>query len=997
MLFLFFACASAPEGLLSTPDGTGPTVVVDWDAHPIANIPFPNDLATRPDPTSITGLRLNVPALTETLWESESRAGTNELTGWGVYMPITVAFDAPLDLDPIAAAHRDDPKLGDAQFEDDVVLVIDVDPDSPGYGTFAEMDLGHGRFPMDVPNPARYFTNDPRDTEPSLLFETFDEDLDGDGELDWGEDTDNDGHLDSPNVYPKGGDARADLLTWYEYESNTLIMRPVVPLREETTYAVVLTSRLVGEDGQPVRSPWDYVHHTRQTAALEPLQDILPQHGLSLDDVAFAWTLTTGRVTGDLRDLYRGLHGDGPYAALESDVPAGVTEALAVHEIDGLSNTVWLPVEDVVTALIDLGLFDDSAADMMYENYLGSAEAIVGGSFLTPYLLVDKDDGGAWDADERWQLDPMTGDITYEAQRVVFTCVIPRETAEHQAPFDVVSFGHGYGSSRFEFLGFAWAMTRMGQAACSFDFPGHGPSIDEETRLLAEAYLGAKGLQPFLDHLLDSRYRDLNNDGVPDSGGDQWTADAFHTRDMVRQAALDWMGMVRSFQSCGTGTMALPDGSTTASCDWNGDGTPDLGGPDAGYRIAGGSLGGINSGVAAAVIPDVDAWAPVVPGGGLVDVAARTEIGGAVEAMVGRLLSPIFVGTPTGDGGLSVSQLVVSATDMVTLPVATLPSFPAGGRLVIENLDNGAVREGYVPEDGTFRVHISADGLDPGEKAALTGMPAEGPDSFSTYEVADNEGLGDRLRLSFYDADGAEVAIVDTWEADVKHEGVTMRAGSPLIAGSYGGGYVRGSPEARRVTMAFATLVEPGDPIAYAPHYILDPFEDLGGQKANVLIMPTPGDTIVSVNTGIAHARAAGFIDRDTVRDDLGMTEDQFLIAKGVVSGLEEWGPYVCANGSPCLFDADDLDNGTDATGATSESPLRATVSYDGFQGGLRLPYAEQTGRHGFGMPEPDAAFDINTFAVMQLATYLASGGTRLSDDPCLEDLSCDFIPALQE
>ena len=32
-------------------------------------------------------------------------------------------------------------------------------------------------------------------------------------------------------------------MTWYERETNTLIIRPVVPLREETRYAVVLTER----------------------------------------------------------------------------------------------------------------------------------------------------------------------------------------------------------------------------------------------------------------------------------------------------------------------------------------------------------------------------------------------------------------------------------------------------------------------------------------------------------------------------------------------------------------------------------------------------------------------------------------------------------------------------------------------------------------------------------------------------------------------------------
>ena len=47
------------------------------------------------------------------------------------------------------------------------------------------------------------------------------------------------------------------------------------------------------------------------------------------------------------------------------------------------------------------------------------------------------------------------------------------------------------------------------------------------------------------DLLLVGRDRDLNNDGLADSGGDMWTADLFHTRDMVRQSVVDHMQFVR--------------------------------------------------------------------------------------------------------------------------------------------------------------------------------------------------------------------------------------------------------------------------------------------------------------------------------------------------------------------------------------------------------------------------------------------------------------------
>jgi hypothetical protein len=162
MLTLLLACAPPSEGLRLTPTGDGPVVRVDWDALPLADIPFPNDLATRPDPSSPTGLRLNLPLTATTRQEVEVREKVDTLTGFGLFSPITVAFDAPLDLDVLAQRHRDDPALGAARFADDAVFLIDVTEGSPTFGLPVELDLGEGRFPMDVPDPARYFPNEHR-------------------------------------------------------------------------------------------------------------------------------------------------------------------------------------------------------------------------------------------------------------------------------------------------------------------------------------------------------------------------------------------------------------------------------------------------------------------------------------------------------------------------------------------------------------------------------------------------------------------------------------------------------------------------------------------------------------------------------------------------------------------------------------------------------------------------------------------------------------------
>ena len=990
-------CQTSPEGLRLTPDGNGPKVIVDWDAEPFPELPFPNNLATRPDVDSPTGLRLNISTVASTKYESETREKLNTLTGFGIFAPITVAFDSPLDLDNIANRHRDDDKLGAEQFTDDAFFVINIDPESPVYLQPVALEIGQGRYPLDVPRSDRFFPNDTRSDSKTVIFDTVDEDLNGNGVLDWGEDSDNDGILDVPNLYPIDGDPVDDILAWYERSSNTLIMRPVLPLYEETTYAVVMTERLIGENGSPIQSPWKYVHHLDQNEELAPLPTAMKSLGMSVDDIAFAWTFSTGRVTGDLVDVRLGLYGKGPFKSLASEYPAEIIQAHETHDLEGV-NPYTLPLSHLGNTLSTLGLLSGESGQIAADSFERYGDYLVGGSFVTPYFLVDNidDEDGFDDSDEYWKMNSKLGTYTAGPQRVPFTCTIPNEETGFSPPYDVVFFGHGYGSSRFDGVGFAWGFNQQGYAVCFNDFPGHGPTISQDDLAVYEPVLNANNLLPFLQHLQDSRYRDLNNDGVADSGGDQWSADVFHTRDMVRQAVVDWVQMVRSLKACGEGMMELSDGTEQLSCDWNGDGTIDLGGPDAEFFILGGSLGGINAAVAAALMPEVEAFAPIAGGASLFDMALRTEIGGAVEAMHGRILTPMFLGYPNEDGSLRVVQMINSERDMVELDVKTIPEIPPLGKIVVENLTNGEVREGMIPEDGRFRLGVPCDGLTPAEKRNVAGMPDTGPVLGVTYEVPDNNGIGDVLLITIYDQSGNLLHTIDTWENDTVHEGLTMRAGSPLVAGSHGTGRIRGSSNLRRIVSIFGSVLEAGDPVAYAPHYFLRPFEALGGEQANVLMVPSIGDTIVPVSSGITMARAAGVIPQDVVDERYGMTVDQWLVEKRVIQGVEEYGDYTDINGDACLFDADDLDNGLDGTGApNAEVPLRLVTETDVGVSGLRLPYTSTTGSHGFSLPTPSKPGDQNSLALNQIVYYFVSGGQEISDDSCQSDFSCDWIPEL--
>jgi hypothetical protein len=989
LLILLAACDQPSEGLRETPDGTGPVVLVDWDAKPLPDIPFPNDLATRPDPTSVTGLRVNISEEAPTQVEKEAREKLNGLMGFGIYAPITVAFESPLDLENIVALHPNDNDQSD-----DAFFVIDVSPDSPTYLQAVELDIGHGRYPGDLEEPDRYFPNDLMANEPSLMFDTRDEDLNGNGVMDPGEDTDGDGYLDVPNVYPEGGDPIEDLMTWYERITNTLIIRPVVPLREETTYAVVLTDRLLGEDGNPVRSPWEWVNHTRQTEALLPLQEALPKLGLNLDNVAYAWSFTTGRVTGDLVDIRRGLDGEGPWPFLQEDYPGGVIKALPMHAMLDSLDSFNLPMSRLISVLIMMDLFPEASGPTLQSVYNTFSDRVVGGSYNTINLLVDQDDGGFDESDDWWHVDPVAGTMVHEARRIAFTCILPKETDGFEQPFPMALFGHGYKSSRFDMFGFAGSLNQAGIAGCAIDYPGHGPSVNASQAAQINDILIPMGLYPFYEHLLNARDKDLDNDGKADSGADMWISDPFHTRDMVRQAVVDGILFTRAMKHCGQGTMDM-DGNAVVACDWDQNGVPDIGGADVDVFAAGGSLGGINTAILAAVEPDMTASVSIVPGGGLMDVASRSPLPGVVEAVHGRLQSPLFLGFAS-EGDLVIEQWVNSTTHMSRLHVGTLLDSPVDGHVELENLSNGEIRTVPIQTNGNFRVAVPADALDYFEKRQLAGMPLDGPKEGEIFDVTDTTALGDSLVLRVYNSDDELVAEYDTWAEEVTHEAVRMPAGSPLIAASHGLGHIRGTPEYRRLIMVTAMAMEPGDPVAYARAYNTEPFEALGGAPANTIIMPTPGDMIVAINGGIALARAAGYIDRHNIDERYGMTQDAWLIDRQVVRGIEGYGPYTDENGTPVLFDADDLDNGTDELGAPSDAPLRATVTTSSGVSGLRLPYVKTNGTHGFSLPNPSLPFDINSFGINQIARYFQTQGQELNDDPCLATWSCDFIREME-
>ena len=1041
----------APEGIRRTPAGSGPTIRFDLAHKPLPEIPIPNDVATWADPTSRTGLRINASLVAPTSIEKKARVQFSKMEGWGTFAPMWVSFDVDrskegnedyagpaLDLANVKQRHQGD----DYDFANDAVYLVNLDTGVP-----VPLDLGNGNFDYTLKRLDSYWPNDARRTERNLLFDTIDETQRGaitPATFLPEHDTDRDGTLDVPNlddpfacpdpdpVCDDPADATytspactekrrlrdrcvADhLLTFYERETDTLILRPVLPLDEMTRYAVVLTDRLVDGNGQPVRSPFDFVYHASMETTAARVAEVLNDGdraayfgdlaGTGLDRVAFTWSFTTQPTVDDMLRLRDGLFGTGPFARWATDYPPTLELQRAVGLYAGLSSGEveespdWrdsdfakiakcdekLPnlhlihyddIKDQMELLLSegFGVGDGPALQLLLKGF-ESIDYMLVGSFRAPFLL--EGGPGSTDPNAAFDLDYVTGQGEETSDVVQFWLMVPKQTEEHKQPFDVNIYGHGYTGNFAELVFYAGNMAEHGIATIGINAMGHGFVLDESTSTLATALLAGTCVAPFFDALTSSRARDLNRDGVADSGGDFWSSYLFHTRDGVRQSILDHLQLVRILRGFGQGGQMLcrtaetgwdqpatepcdvnDDGKPEIAGDFDGDGTPDVGGPTARFGTWGESLGGILSAIHGAIDTNVTTAVPGSGGGGLTDIGVRSFQGGVIEAVLLRIWGPLLVTVPAGErpacepGSEDGDHCTLCTGDQASLRWV-VPDLNDTGEIEITCLDRDEI-------ENTTVIVYNADNRE--RKCASVGSDLK-------TRIGLPASIGDRLEISIYEGkDGvssyascASTApegtkprrVIRQWGKG-RHEdgalngnetascnattcasfqGVFFGEGTDLIAPAEGYGLQRQTPALRRfLTLAQAAL-DPGDPVSFAPYYSIKPMTDPTGAVIPphaVLTLNTIGDMNVPLNTGIAFARASGALpfmrpEHAITYPELagyatpaelysalgGRTPNQELIDNHVIEGITELARHPA--GSDCATSANAKDaNGT--------------------------------------------------------------------------------------
>ncbi len=1102
-----FVAGERSEGLATTERTGGPRVIWDIEERPLPRIPLPNDAATRLDPTSPTGRRLNISleaATTE--HERETRRQFNKLDGFSTYGGINVSFDRLLDLENIDRRHNEND-----DFRDDAVFLLNVDPSCERFGEEIALDFGRGRFPViinrntrrivDPEAPDGYrldesrnvmFPFDPDGLNNNIFFAEHNENLHEDV-FDPEVDIPGDDRIIANFLDPHACDAfdrgtrehsicvADNLLTWYDRADNTLILRNLWPMEQRCTHAVVLTKRIVDLDGKPVESPFDGINPRDQTEALRPIETLLPRYDLTLEDVAFAWTFTTGSMTEDLETIRRGLYGHGPFARLAEQFPPESFTLLPVSGSAEGAGGVFAPGGCAGAALT--GLWRERGEWRTNRCSIEADKASIGGLvygyFDAPNFLADKtgkatetyplDHVGAWDLDHP--------EKPYGTTRVTFWCALPLELDTSCSPgnpegkpfckpFPTILYGHGYGGARAEVTLHFGRHTAMGYAICGNDSFGHG--LNAAKILPAEGVATAAnqyGLRGFIDMLYKGRARDLNNDllQIPDSGGDQWSGHIVHTRDVVRQSVVEYMQFVRILRSF-DGELQSTDGDILG--DFDGDGRVDIGGSRNTVAMWGISLGGILGGVLGGAEPGLDAVSPNAAAGGLTDVSVRSRQAGVPEfvhlistgpVVIGRLPTDGHQNPREGDLRLQFYASDYAAPTLAQVEFARVAGIEAGDRVILENLDNGETYETRVNERGWFRASVAADAIDPIVRRPLLGLLED--DQVGPVSYENTPDLGSRLEVRFYDPATEELkATVNTFGEDVTFQGTRYPEGAPLVALQPGLGYRRNTPDYRRFLSIAQHAIATADPAVWAAHYREHPLDVSDydphwypERQTRVLVMPTAGDMVVPVSTGIAQARAAGFLGswrrdeslpaeygwREIFMPDprYGKSIDQMLIDNYVTEGIDRFTRFTDRPPEPyveygdhdrfphVLFDADNHSDGT-ARFSCGDSDWSARINEtlcrpedqgeeiffavphtkpghelrqnlpreDGTHDAFRIPVLRPGGQHGIYNSQSFREFDHDAFMVNFTIRFLGTRGREVSHVPGC-DCSASRIP----
>jgi hypothetical protein len=284
------------------------------------------------------------------------------------------------------------------------------------------------------------------------------------------------------------------------------------------------------------------------------------------------------------------------------------------------------------------------------------------------------------------------------------------------------------------------------------------------------------------------------------------------------------------------------------------------------------------------------ATAPISGGGGLADIAVRSY---GITASLAQLMSPLIISIPATDRmpdsrgnkktncAMDERSIRILVEDGASVPEIELACLKPqqdnlGMTVVVQNLTTKERRCARTQDSGRFRVPLAASTGD-----RLDVLIYDKPDAVDDYKsCVPNEGANVVREINtFEQPDPQNVAGKSSCPMDASGCAQFMShfypVQSPLVAVQEGLGYARNTPDYRKLVGLIQAVLDPADPINYAPYYLARPRT---GGEATVLQEPllapdgkvapargllsvnTVGDGFVSISTGVAFARAAGIV-----------------------------------------------------------------------------------------------------------------------------------------
>lgn len=678
-------------GIYENPKGDGPEILFLPDEEPPL-MPYPNDIATKEDKSTVTGRRINVGKEGETDLNRALRRNLRELDGFGLNQSVTVSFDSEINLGTV---------------NNDSVFIVNIKKGSKRFGEFHQIDFDNDFYPVKLEHPESFFPNDKNADRDNILF------------------------------------AEGNRHKYYEDETNTLLLRTLTPFEQSSEYAVVLTRKIRDFNDEPIRPPAYFKYNTMPTQleqADRAINLVKKEKGISSRNIAFVWSFTTMTITNPIETVRQGLYGEGPFARLADEFPPKITE---IHkfgtETDGQDDPYVLGgsfFEKLFALIMPLipeadGLPLDEMINMTNVDYL------VSGTYTTPDFLATDDRYFHWD----WQ----KGEAQYDREEVPFFISVPKPTEENgyaQPPYPMVIFQHANVRSRLDSITLANAMAKYGMATIGIDAAEHGPetylwaiyavlngvipppkglttvAVNLIAKLLIKMMYPSKDLSglssqeladilfaedTFLGAALHGRSIDEEGDGVLESGNTFYSADIFRTVSISRQTLIDLFLVTKIFLHMGTdwdgnGKLNREEG------DFNLDGVLDIGGPDLPIYFVGMSLGSILGAPFLAMEPNIKTAVLNVPGGVLTDILQRTQIPNVNAKIRMDLIGPIVAGRKLADGKTALTFNKYPVEDAF----ATIETHPKA-RAVLTNYDSEVTEWTRIDENGHFAVNIAAD------------------------------------------------------------------------------------------------------------------------------------------------------------------------------------------------------------------------------------------------------------------------------------------------